>query len=263
VRNHISYSEIKIWDECPYKHKLVYVDEAKKFLGNEHTAFGTAVHEVCEKSVLGEIKLDKDSLRKCFNDKFLQEIKDLVEKEVKLNKKLIGDMRGQANDLLHHIVPYLKKHFGSYEVVSAEEQLYEPIKDSLKMYKGFIDLVIKTKDGKYHVIDWKTCSWGWDSRRKTERMVTYQLSYYKHFFGKKHGIDIKNIETHFALLKRTAKKNKVEIFEVPAGKKKIENSLKLLNKAVYNIENKNFIKNRLSCTSGYGCEFYNTKFCSR
>ena len=49
MRKHISYSEIKVWDECPYKHKLVYIDEVKKFLGNEHTAFGTAVHEVCEK----------------------------------------------------------------------------------------------------------------------------------------------------------------------------------------------------------------------
>ena len=65
------------------------------------------------------------------------------------------------------------------------------------------------------------------------------------------------------LLKRTAKKNKAEIFKVTSGNKKIENSLKLLEKAIYNIEHGNFLKNRLSCTSGYGCEFYNTKYCSR
>ena len=29
----------------------------------------------------------------------------------------------------------------------------------------------------------------------------------------------------------------------------------------YNIKNENFIKNKLSCTSGYGCEFYKTKYC--
>ena len=23
---HVSYSEIKIWNECPYKHKLIYID---------------------------------------------------------------------------------------------------------------------------------------------------------------------------------------------------------------------------------------------
>ena len=261
MRNHISFSELKIWNECPYKHKLAYIDEVKKFLGNEHTAFGTAVHEVCEKSVLGEIDRSFDALNDCFNIKFLQEIKSLTKKNVKLNKGLIKDMRSQARDLLPYIVPSLIENFGKYEVFSAEEELYETIKNSKKMFKGYIDLVLKTKDGKYHIIDWKTCSWGWDSRRKSDRMTTYQLTLYKHFFALKHDIDPKNIETHFALLKRTAKSNNVEIFRVTSGAKKTENSLNLLEKALYNIKNDNHIKNRLSCTSGFLCEFYKTQYC--
>jgi len=118
--------------------------------------------------------------------------------------------------------------------------------------------VLKTKDGKYHVIDWKTCSWGWDARRKNDKMTTYQLTYYKYYFSKKHNVELDNIETHFALLKRTAKKNKVELFKVASGNKKIKNALKFLEKALYNISNKNFIKNRLSCRY---CEFYKTKHC--
>tara|TARA_R110000824_G_scaffold36844_7_gene113944 strand:- start:4117 stop:4908 length:792 start_codon:yes stop_codon:yes gene_type:complete len=263
MKKHISYSELKTWDECAYKHKLVYLDEIKKFLGNEHTAFGTAVHEVCEKTVLGEIGLDSKSLNECFDNKFLEEVQKLTKGNVELNKDLLKDMRTQARNLLEHIIPELKNHFGWYEVVAAEEQLYETVDGSKKFYKGFIDLVLKTKDGRYHVIDWKTCSWGWDSRRKNERITTYQLAFYKHFYCKKHNIDPENVDTHFALLKRTAKSNKVEIFKVPSGNKKIENSLKLLNKAVYNIENKNFIKNRLACTAKFGCEFYNTEHCSR
>ena len=257
MKKHISYSELKTWDECAYKHKLIYIDEIKKFLGSEHTAFGTAVHEVCEKSVLGEIALDYESLNKCFDNKFLEEVTYLAKNNVEIDKKLIKDMRVQSRNLLEHIIPELKNHFGEYEVVAAEEKLYEPVEGSKKLYKGFIDLVLKTKDGKYHVIDWKTCSWGWDSRRKNERITTYQLAFYKHFYSQKHNINPEDIDTHFALLKRTAKTNKVEIF------KKVENSLKLLNKAVYNIENKKFVKNRLSCTARFGCEFYNTKHCSR
>jgi ATP-dependent exoDNAse (exonuclease V) beta subunit len=263
MRNHISYSELKTWNECAYKHKLVYVDDVKKFLGNEYTAFGTAIHDVCEKAVLKEIKTSKDDLKNCFNEKFLEEIKDLIGKKVDLNKNLIKQMKTQAEDLVEHIIPELNNYFSDYEVFSAEEELYEVIDNHSKKYKGYIDLVLKTKDGKYHIIDWKTCSWGWDSRRKNDSMTTYQLTFYKHFFAKKHNIDPRKIETHFALLKRTAKKNKVEFFRVTSGNKKIENSLKLLNKAVYNIENNNFVKNKLSCTSGYGCEFYNTEFCSR
>ena len=92
-------------------------------------------------------------------------------------------------------------------------------------------------------------------------MVTYQLTLYKHFFCQKMGVDPKNVETHFALLKRTAKNNKVEFFRVTSGLKKTENALKVLNKALYNIKNKRHIKNRLSCTGGYGCKFYKTEHC--
>jgi len=90
-------------------------------------------------------------------------------------------------------------------------------------------------------------------------MTTYQLTLYKHFFAKKYDIDPKDIETYFALLKRTAKKDQVEIFRVTSGPKKTNNALNLLHQAVYNIDKKNFIKNRLSCR---GCELYKTKYCT-
>ncbi len=74
-------------------------------------------------------------------------------------------------------------------------------------------------------------------------------------------IDPKDVETHFALLKRTAKKNHVEFFRVTSGPRKTDNALKLLNTALYNIKNKRYIKNKLSCTGGYGCKFYKTEHC--
>ena len=164
------------------------------------------------------------------------------------------------------IIPELKNHFKDFEVISVEEQLFEPIKEFTQNefdFKGFIDLVIQTPDGKYHIIDWKSCSWGWDSRRRTEKMTTYQLTFYKYYWALKHNIDPKNIETHFALLKRTAKYNNIEIFKVTSGKKKTENALKMLKKTLYNINNKIHIKNRLSCHGRFGaCEFYKTKHCT-
>ena len=64
--------------------------------------------------------------------------------------------------------------------------------------------------------------------------------------------------THFALLKRTAKKNKVEIFRVTSGPKKTQNALKLLNMAIYNITKERYIKKRTSCI---GCVFHKTEHC--
>ena len=94
--------------------------------------------------------------------------------------------------------------------------------------------------------------------KRSEKMVTYQLTLYKYYFAKKHDIDPSMIETHFALLKRTAKNNRVEIFRVTSGPKKTENALKLLAKAVYNITSKRHIKNKTSCSK---CEFCKTEHC--
>jgi hypothetical protein len=67
------------------------------------------------------------------------------------------------------------------------------------------------------------------------------------------------VETYFGLLKRTAKKDKVEFYRVSSGPRKIKNALNILNKAVYNIHKNNHPKNRLNCAK---CEFNKTQWCS-
>jgi hypothetical protein len=253
--SHISFSALKNWDFCPFYHKLTYVDKVKLFKGNVYTAFGTAVHNACEKLVLNE-SLDHE---KCFTQSFkdeLQKIPDGTDAE----KKLLEPMKAQGLELSSLALSALKNKFPGYKVVSVEEQIFEPIPEAPVDYdfKGFIDLVIKTPDGKYHIIDWKTCSWGWDIKKKTDRITTYQLTYYKNFFCDKHNIEPKMVETYFGLLKRTATKNRAEIFRVSSGERKINNALNILNKAVYNIHNKNSPKNRLKCDK---CEFRRTKWC--
>ena len=120
-------------------------------------------------------------------------------------------------------------------------------------------MVIKTEDQKYHIIDWKTCSWGWSSQKKSDSLTNYQLTYYKNYFSKKYNVKPSDIETYFVLLKRTAKRDNTEVVRVTSGSKKIQNSLKLLENAVINIEKKNFIKNRLNCKY---CKFKNTENCT-
>ena len=249
---HIAFSERRNWKQCPFYHKLTYVDKIAGFVGNEFTAFGTAIHSVCEKKLLKE----EVNHEQHFIDSFSQCISDLPD-NVEVDSRLVDQMVEQGKVIIPEIEDALKDYFEEYEVVGIEQDLMEPIEEGYN-FKGFIDAVLKTSDGKYHVIDWKTTSWGWDSRRRSDPMVTYQLTFYKHFYAKKFNIDPKMIETHFALLKRTAKKNRVEIFRVTSGPRKTENALKLLNKALYNIKNKRYIKNRLSCER---CEFYKTEHC--
>jgi|TARA_Y100000310_G_C20671609_1_gene810599 hypothetical protein len=253
---HISYSELKDWVHCAFYHKLTRIDKIDGFKGNAFTAFGTAVHSVCEKKLLQE---DVD------DDYFVEQFEECLEKlddDIEINQKLVEDMREQGKKLLPEIQAALDDYFGEYEVLAVELPLFEPIEgEDDFQFKGYIDAIVGTPDGKVHIFDWKTCSWGWDARRKNDKMTTYQLTLYKHFFAQKTDADPKSIETHFALLKRTAKNNKVEFFRVTSGPKKTKNALKMLNMAIYNIKNKRYIKNKLSCTTGYGCKFYRTQHC--
>ena len=212
--SHISFSELKEWTTCPWKHKLNYIDKIKQFKGNEYTAFGTSLHTVCENLVKGDIKDYNPNDH--FQEEFLKNLKELkiLIPDMEFNSKLVNDMRSQGDYIIQFILPSLKKYFGKFELVQVEEKLYEPILNQNQNFKGFIDLVVYTPDDqKYHVIDWKTCSWGWDNRKKTEKMITYQLTLYKHFWCKKHNKDYGEVLTHFALLKRTAKKKNVEILK--------------------------------------------------
>jgi ATP-dependent exoDNAse (exonuclease V) beta subunit len=241
--SHISFSELKIWNSCPYKHKLQYIDKNKVFTSTEYTCFGIAIHETCEKSLLKVIKEEQHS--EYFEAKFKEELK-ILDGKTQNNQDLIDDMVEQGKAILSELYRSLDSYLEGYEVVATEQPLFERIQnlDFEYDFKGFIDLVLKTPDGKYHIIDWKTCSWGWGTDKRSDPMINYQLTYYKKFYAQKFNIDPKMIETHFALLKRTAKKDRVEFFRVTSGTKKTENANTLLTRATTAIKNNKYIKNR-------------------
>ena len=148
--------------------------------------------------------------KKCFKN----ELKALGDE---FNEETVAQFEEQGEKIIPEIIPALNSYFGDFKLVSSEEEINERLMfetDNDYTFKGYVDCLIKTPDGKYHVIDWKSCSWGWDMKKRTDPMVTYQLTYYKHFLSEKRGIAKEDIETHFALLKRTGKKDKVEILKV-------------------------------------------------
>ena len=275
---HISYSEWKNWHICPHYHKLTYIDKVTQFEGNIFTAFGKAIHTVCELTLSDPQKYrEKGKIDSLVKEQFLRELKDLpsaAQQDAKANFALKEWLQAGL-DIVPDLYRCLTKKFGKlgedWEVLKAEEQLYEPItefKEEEKKFKGFIDLVVMSKkDEKVHLIDWKTCSWGWKPQKKSDKILSYQLVFYKHFWARKYEVDPKDVECHFVLLKRTAKPGKkAEFVRVTAAKKRTEDALKSLTKALHNITKKNYIKNRTACTNckdRFGtCEFYQTEHCS-
>lgn len=250
TKDYISYSRYKMFSECGWRFRLVYKDKIPFYSSNEFTAFGTAVHATCENVLFGNKQAEPE---KYFVEQFAVSRKEIE----KPNDELAEQMLSQGKTILPQVQGAVKDLFGDYEVVATEEELLEPISDDLD-FKGYIDMVLKTPDGKYHILDWKTCSWGWNAQKKSSKLMTYQLTLYKKYFCQKHNILPENVETYFGLLKRTPKKNNVEIFRVTSGNKKTENALKSLNHFVYNVKKGLYFKNRLSCRY---CSFYKTEHC--
>ena len=257
MSRHISFSQLKNWAKCPFYHKLQNIDKVEGgFSGNIYTAFGSALHEAIEKHL--ENKITDDELKYYFASCFENE-RGLLSEEIE--DQHYNQFLEQGMGLVKRYKKQLDAYFGNdYEIVKCEEEIFEEVteyKGNPFKFKGYIDLVVK-KDNTYHIIDWKSCSWGWDAKKKADKMIVYQLIFYKHYYALKHNIDPRNIECHFGLLKRTAKRNEVEIFKVTSGKRRTENAMKLLTHALHNIDNRVYIKNRTSCGM---CEFKGTKHC--
>lgn len=260
--DYVSYSSIKDWKFCPQYYKITRIDGVPAGRDSIHTAFGKALHSTLEK-VFKQEKEGSFDYAKDFSENFTKEIISLPEEIRKdISEKDLKDFHEQGKELSVLALPAMQEYLGDFEYISAEENIMEDIEeykiDDYK-FKGFIDLILRSKkDNVYHIVDWKTCSWGWETQKKNDAMVTYQLTYYKHFFGKKMNIPADKIETHFGLLKRTAKKDKVEIFRVTSGDKKVNNALKLLQECVYNVDHDRFVKNKMSCSK---CKFHKTQHC--
>lgn len=267
---HISFSALKTWKDCPYKFKLVYKDKISAFHANEFTLFGNAVHEYCETMHTKQYASEQEQHEE-FDNIFTKWLTNHCQEkygdpnfEEHMNAEMISEMFNQGKNIVVIVLPSLQEYFGDFVVLGIEENLYEKI-DEFKSYdydfKGFVDLIIQTSDGKIHIIDFKTTSWGWDAKKKSDPLVTYQLTLYKNYLCKKHDWEPKKVETYFVLLKRTATKDQAEVLRITSGNKKTQNALKMLHEVVYNVGKKTplWFKNRKSCKY---CPFYNTEHCT-
>jgi hypothetical protein len=267
---HISFSEIKQWKECPYRHKLVYIDKIDTFEPSPYLNFGTAVHEGCE-TLLETRQIDRDKILGVMKEEWQNagyENPEWYSRQPGWYKhEPVEVWETWAHNMWNEVLDFLDKELPNWECFEAEEGLYESIDDldiSLS-FKGFIDGVLKVpkKRGKgynYWIIDWKTSgSWGWRRDKKQDLGMTAQLILYKHFWAKKHNIDLKDVRCGFILLKRGGKPGKIcELVTVAVGPKTYDKGVKLMKNMISGVQKGMFLKNRNSCKY---CQFYQTEHC--
>ena len=268
-KSHVSFSEIKCWKECSFRHKLMHVDKIDVFEPSPYLDFGTAVHEGCE-TLLETKHVDREKLIKDIEDAWEKNGFDdpnWVEKQPGWYKyKPVKTWVEWANNMWSDVLPFLDEEFEGWEVVKAEEELYEPIEGTDVKFKGFIDAIIKVPKTRgqgynYWIIDWKTAqSYGWKREKKQDILMTSQLMLYKHFWSIKHNIPLKDIRCGFILLKRGAKPGKVcELVKVSAGPKSIDKSLKIMRSMIKMVTKQFNLKNRNACTY---CPYSGTPHCT-
>ena len=168
-KKHISFSEIKCWKECSWRHKLLHIDKIDVFKPSPYLDFGTAVHEGCE-TLLETKEVDKEKLIKDIRDAWEKngfDDPEWVEKQPGWFKYQPVDTWCEwASNMWDDVLPFLDETFPGWQPIKAEEQLYEDIDNTFVKFKGFIDAVIVAPDSKNKdkvwILDWKTSqSYGW------------------------------------------------------------------------------------------------------
>tara|TARA_B100000686_G_scaffold345672_1_gene430699 strand:- start:1674 stop:2501 length:828 start_codon:yes stop_codon:yes gene_type:complete len=266
---HISFSEIKCWKECSYRHKLSYIDKIDTFEPSPYLDFGTAVHEGCE-TYLKTKTVDTDKLTSDIRSAWKKngfDNPEWISRQASWFKHQPEDVWIKwASNMWAEVPEFLDTTFPGWSCFEAEEYLYESIENRDVKFKGFIDGVIKVPKKRgtghnYWIIDWKTAgSWGWRRDKKQDLGMTAQLILYKHFWSRKHNIPLEDIRCGFVLLKRGAKPGKIcELVPVSVGPKSLDKGLKLLSNMISSVKRGMFLKNRDACTY---CQFKDTEHCT-
>jgi len=266
---HVSFSEIKAWKECPYRHKLIHIDKIETFEESPYLHFGTAVHEGCE-SLIETKQVDRDRILRVMKESWQNagfENEAWYSKQPGWYKhEPVETWEQWAHNMWDEVLQFLDKEFEGWECFKAEEDLYESIEGLDLNFKGFIDGVLKVpkKRGtghEYWLIDWKTASpRGWSRDKKQDLGMTAQLILYKHFWSIKHNIPLKDIRCAFILLKRGAKPGKIcSVVPVSVGPKTLTKGVKLMTNMIKSVRKGMYLKNRNSCKY---CPFYNTEKCT-
>jgi hypothetical protein len=258
-KQHVSFSEVKLWKECSFRHSLVHVKKIDLSKPSPVLDFGTAVHASCEKYLLKREMDDQvafDHLDKAW--KKHEGNSDFSEDSLKKAKN-------EVSQILAEVPAFLDKEFPGWEVVDAEHQLYESVEGHPHAFKGFIDGVIKAKGKRgetiYWILDWKTTVRGWFREKRSDEMVKSQLALYKNYWCQKNPtIPFKDVRCGFILLKKSAKPGEhCELFSVSLGEVPIKRSLKVVSNMLTSVKKGIALKNRDACTY---CEYKGTEHCT-
>jgi RecB family exonuclease len=166
----ISYSRVNTYLFCPYKYKLIYIDNLYAPV-NADVTFGHIVHRTLEQFCIGKEE-SYDTLIDCYNKSWKND--GFVSPQQAFEYYIRG------NKILESYYESFKK--SNTEIVYVEK----PFETNIGKYRfiGIIDRIDKYPDGTYEVMDYKTHIKIWEQEKVDKDL---QLTFYayacKNIFG--------------------------------------------------------------------------------
>ena len=251
----ISYSQFSIYNECPKKWSLQYVEGHKQFTSTIHTVFGTALHEVVQHYLTvfyeqSSTAADQINTSEMFEDKLREEYTKQYKSNNKQHFSSPDELREFFEDGVEIIRDFSKnkaKHFSKrgWWLIGCEIPISlhpDPKKPNI-LYNGYLDIVLYHEPtNTIHIIDLKTSTSGWDDKQKKDENKQFQLLLYKKFFSEQFNFPIEKIEVEFFIVKRKLFESedfvirRIQKFKPPSGKIKINKA----NQALQNFMDQAF-----------------------
>ena len=254
LKEHVSFSELRLFNECPWKWVLVKLFGLPTVDRSFHMDFGKAVHsgmEVLYSPGRDPNVQDATTHALSLYDRSLTELQQIGMHPSDLKEALrIRDLPEKFyEDCLK--CPELQ----GIKTLRSELKIMEDIErnDGLFLkFKGFIDITfvrkLKVKTVIY-IADFKTCQWGWDAKKLQDVEVISQILLYKHFFCKMTGADPRNVSIAFILLKKRPKEGDltVAVEKIPAGPKATQKALDYLQDTITDMHSYSYEQRFSAC----------------
>lgn len=177
-----SHSQLSMYEECPLKYKLCYLDKIKRDIEGVEGFLGIMVHE---------------SLRKCYNDIRLTKLDTLDEllayydnlwqqnwhDTIVITKK--GLTPEHYRTLGRKMIETYYRHYAPFDLditIGTERRIVFSLDDSSKyQFVGLIDRLSLTADGVYQIHDYKTSAYlpSQEEADNDRQLALYQIGIHK------------------------------------------------------------------------------------
>lgn len=282
----ISYSQLSMYNECPKRWSLNYVEGYKQFSSTIHTVFGSALHTVIQHylTVMYEqsaAEADRLNTSEMFEEALRAEYKTQYKKNNNQHFCTPEQLREFFDDGIEIIRDFAKnkaKHFSKrgWWLVGCEVPVSKIQNPSLPnvVYQGYLDIVL------YHeptdtikIIDVKTSTRSWSKKQKQDENKQFQLLLYKKFISEIFNHPLDKIEIEFFIVKRKIPEEsdfpikRIQTFSPPSGKIKINKAEKSIDNFIsscFDIDGYKPVDHESTINDNCNfCPFFKTHHCSK